>query len=241
MYNENIEFKGDMTMKNYIEENKRINEELKKLYEDNTEKFLELWKNCFEPEINKRIKEFEPLPKTINDFGIVDTKYYDTDNGILVIGKETRGWNYSLRNWLNTLAVKNVSIDKNDETKHPKMWYNIGRWAKLIHNPNQEISNLAFEKKEALSGLSYIAFTNINKLGGFERSGKSYQSLLKESFVVDMIIKEIEIIKPKFIVLCGINKDYFGDVDKSIKIVKMPHPSAMKSTEKMLQQLKEQL
>ena len=218
-----------------IEENIIINEKLQYLYGVNTKKYLKLWKKHY---------LYKKAPNTLNRFGIIDPEVFDTDNGILVVGKETRGCNYSLLDWVDILSTENVAIDTKDETKftkYPKMWYNIGRWAKLICNPELDIEKLVYEKKEALVGLSCIAFTNINKVGGGSASKKSFWELSKEPLVKEIVQKEIEIINPKYVVLCGIKKDYLDNTDKSIKIIEMPHPSAMKSTEKMLYELKKQL
>lgn len=234
MYNKNIKPKGEKTMIK-VEENIIINEKLQYLYGVNTKKYLKLWK--------KHYKD-QKAPNSLNNFGIIDPEIFDTDNGILVIGKETRGCNYDFLDWVNILSTENVTIDTKDKTiftKYPKMWYNIGRWAKLICNPELDIEKLVYEKKEALIGLSCIAFTNINKVGGGSTSKKPFWALSEENLVKEIIQEEIEIIKPKYIVLCGIKKEYLENTKRSIKIIEMPHPSAMKSTEKMLYELKKQL
>lgn len=242
--------KGEMAMIK-VEENKRINEDLKKLYEDNTEKFLELWKECFETEENKKAKDFETAPNRINEFGIIDPQKFDTDNGILVIGKETNGWSNKaytnpdeplFREWLYNMATTQ-EITGEIAKKHPQIWYNLGRWAKFIVNQETiDKQELLKEKKTALEGLGYIAFTNINKVRGKNSSKKEYKNLLQKNVVKKILIQEIEYIKPKVIILCGISEEYLKGINSSIKVIKMPHPSARNiSKSDMLQQLEEQL
>ena len=240
-----------------IKENKRINEDLKKLYEDKTKEFLKLWEDCFKG---------EKAPDRINEFGIIDTEKFDTEKRILVIGKETNGsswWKpniYPFLTWIKDDVINWKTDDgKTKETfpNHPNMWYNIGRWAKFMCNPTSNIEELIAEKKEALSGLSYIAYTNINKIGGYERSNERYRNLSKENEVIKLIIQEIETIKPKHIVLCD---DTFAHIlleeytkpeyKKHIqlknciinsKFIVMPHPAAQMKTDLMLHQLREKM
>ena len=215
-------------MKNY-DSNIEINSKLLKLYDENTRAFLELWNNCF-PKSNNP-------PTRINDFGIIDTEHFDKEKRVLFIAKETRGWNFSFLSWINTMASTRSS-----GTQYPRMWYNIGRWAKLICNSTCNIENLLSEKEESLSGLSYIAFTNLNKIGGFNISKKSYRDLIKNKLPFEILSKEIYIIKPNTIVLCGIKKRHVAFIDETIRVVEMPHPSARNiSNRNMLQQLKAQI
>lgn len=231
-----------------VEENKRINEDLKKLYKKNTAQFLELWKKHFKS---------ETAPKYINEFGIIDPEKFDTEKRILVIGKETNGeswWKpniYSFLKWL-----KEDVINKKDFPKHPNMWYVVGRLILLLENEDMYISINA-SKDETINALSRIAFTNINKIGGYNQSDERYRGLSQEQAVIKILIQEIEIIKPEIIILCDeyfaytlfreyikLDQKSFPQLKKCIvnnRFYTIPHPAARKSTEKMLQYLKEQL
>ena len=204
-----------------VAENKKKNCNLNKLYEENTEKFLQAWNRHY---------DFKS-PERINEFGIIDVENYDTDNGILFIAKETNGWDYSkgktFRSWVEDMA-KNNKVTGAIASKHPQIWYNLGRWAKFISNPKLDKSKLKEEKD--LSGLKSIAITNLNKAEGESVSGKAFWKLVEEDLVINILLQEIKIINPKTIVLCGIKKKYIPQViqniDQNIKIIEMPHPSA---------------
>lgn len=235
------------------EENIIINENLKKLYKTHTKEYLRMWSNHFYKKSGCQCR--------LNEFGIIDPEKFDAEKRILVIGKETRNWDYSyektFREWLYYLSSPSADLKGKDGTKYPRMWYNIGKWAKLICNPELQIKdnfkNLSNEKKDALEGLSYIAFTNINKVNGGSSSGESYRYLSEDSLAISLIIQEIELLKPNYIILCDkkfkeklFDKQYKDNtaLKKCIenkRVYIMPHPAARKSNLKMLEELKSQL
>lgn len=118
-----------------VERNREINNELSKLYLESSDLLIKLWKEATK----------ENAPERINEFGIVDEERYDADNGILFICKETNGWDDEdfnnklyFRNWMHDIT-KNGMPEGHHIRKHPQMWYNIGRWNRLIHNPEESI------------------------------------------------------------------------------------------------------
>ena len=62
--------------------NALINAKLKALYDEYTPAFLSAWSDAFE----------EAAPCRMNEFGIIDIRRYDPENGVLFIGRETNGW-----------------------------------------------------------------------------------------------------------------------------------------------------
>lgn len=218
--------------------NALINAKLKAEYEKYTSEFLEEWENAFG----------EVPPNRINEFGIIDISRYDTDNGILVIGRETNGWSNEdyengclFRGWIEEITKNGLPKGKHI-SKHPNMWYNIGRWIMLIETPQRSLEELSCEKASAINAIGSIAFTNINKVRGKEASKKEYHQLANTSVAVNLMKKEIEIINPKTIVCCGtarfvlpLLKDFSG------RVIIMPHSGARKNTIRMLESLKEEL
>lgn len=211
------------------EQNERINDQLRILYQQYENDHIAIWQKHFPNNANV----------IMNHFGIVDVEHYDTDNGVLFICKETRGYEgwdeKTFLEWLRDAVI----YQKNLGTKYPRMWYNLGRWAKLIREPNATIKTLANQKQEALSGLRYIAFTNINKVGGGSTSGKGFKSISKEAGVKELLAKEINEIEPKTVVVCGkgmVNMlaDVFEKFEGKFKIIEVPHPAARKSAKEML-------
>lgn len=63
--------------------NAEINEILRNEYYSFTVPFLTEWSAAFDKEVP---------PFRINEFGIIDEKRYDTDKGVLFVGKETNNW-----------------------------------------------------------------------------------------------------------------------------------------------------
>ena len=105
-------------------DNALINARLRKEYEATTESFLKVWSESFR----------ESPPFRMNEFGIIDIHKYDTDNGILFVGRETNGWDDEdykngclFRNWMREISQNGLD-DKGHIKQHPNMWYNIGRW-----------------------------------------------------------------------------------------------------------------
>ncbi len=224
------------------EKNQKINEALNRLYAEKTEAFLNEWKKHYGS---------DAVPNRINEFGIVDEEKYDAENGILFIAKETNGWDFSegvtFLTWLKDIAIKKDFPLDGIARKHPQTWYNIARWTKLIQNPETDPNELICLKKDALPALRSIAFTNISKVGGGSTSKDAFWSLVEsmreeDSVVFEILKKEIEIIVPKYIVLCGIQKDVLYCIEHSAKVIEMPHPSARTiSKEAMLSMLRSQL
>ena len=97
-----------------------------------------------------------------------------------------------------------------------------------------------------------MAFTNINKTGGGSQSRKEYRDLYKKDLVTEPVVDEIEIIKPKFIILCDrhfvaclcsrrITSPILNDYIDSHRLLVMPHPAARISKLKALELLSAKL
>ena len=185
----------------------------------------------------------EQGPDRLNLFGIVDEETYAD---ILFVGKETNGWGHEelekkdlFLPWLRD--VSDGKLRGENVSKHPQVWYNVGRWAKRIVQDGTT-EELLLQKGEALEGIKYIAFTNINKLWGHNASGKAYRQVKESAVAADMLQQEIKELNPKVIVLCGIEKEYVAHmVVENVKVIEMPHPSARKSKRDMLDLLEKQL
>lgn len=222
-----------------VKKNTEINEHLRSEYRSSTAAFLSEWAKAFAWDIP---------PCRINEFGIIDESKYDTDQGVLFICKETNGWRNEdyekgtlFRSWMESIT-KNGFGGGDHISQHPNMWYNIGRWAMLIKDPNASLTEIAKMKSSAVSAIGNIAFTNINKVRGKESSKREYHQLAKSRIAGDILRKEIEIINPRLIVCCG---TYYPVVDVvseyTGKIIAMPHPGARKGTIQMLSDLHRQL
>lgn len=234
-----------------IDVNKNIetNKKLKSLYKEYTVDFLEMWQKIYE----------EEAPCRINEFGIIDPEKYDSDNGILIICRETNGWNNQdfannclFLDWIRNITINGLSSEKGTVKKHPKIWYNIGRMAEIINGIT--IEEALKHKSEALKAVGTVAYTNINKVRGKEKSGKAYWSLFNEKLTTELLIKEIEIIKPKYIILCDKYYDKLSATNTDIecsptlleclqnnRLIIMPHPSSRMNLEKMFDLLIKQL
>jgi len=208
------------------------NKKLKKLYEKVSSEYIKAWEKKFNYD----------APTKLTTFGIVDAENYDTDNGILFIGKETRGEVSDFLSWLNTMATKFETLEDKDRTKPPQIWYNIGRWAKFIKNPKIDKKTLLSENEKAFEGLKFIAFTNINKVYGGSSSKNEFLELAEEPIVREILQQEIRIISPKTIVICGTGlKNTLKEIKTNARIIEMPHPSARIKKENMIKQLELQL
>ena len=220
------------------EQNENTNKLLDELYAQHTPKFLNAWSAAFD----------EPAPCRINTFGIIDTARYPTENGILFIGRETNGWDdkdyqsgHLFREWLCDISQKGIR-DRGEVSKHPNMWYNIGRWALMLQSPEIPIEILADIKEEAVTALGAVAFTNVNKVRGKSNAGTAYYKLAQTDLAKELLQKEVEIIRPKLIVTCGtyhVARDILSDYPG--KIISMCHPAARKSKKSMLQELQKQI
>ncbi len=221
------------------EENKRINNRLQEQYISVTDDFLAEWKQAFPSEV---------APSRINEFGIIDEERYDTDNGILFIGKETNGWSNEdyengclFRGWMEDIS-RNGLEGRGHIKKHPNMWYNIGRWATLIEKPDAPLNEIASMRNEAIRAIGKIAFTNVNKVRGYNSSRGEYQLLAYSPTVVEILKREIAIINPKVIVCCGTCRPVMQLIPEyKGKIILMPHSGARKKTIDMLLDLQKQL
>lgn len=222
-------------------ENAMINANLSVLYEEYTEKILNEWALAFP-------NDEEGKPCRINEFGIIDIHKYDTTNGILFVGRETNGWKNSdyadnclFRDWMNDITCNGLA-NRGHITQHPNMWYNIGRWAMLLTDPEKSIVEIAQAKAEAISAIGNIAFTNVNKVRGFNSSGKEYFQLAQSPVVKELLRKEIEIINPKIIVCCGTTRPVCPLPENfSGELYAMPHPGARTNKSLMLLDLKQQI
>lgn len=218
--------------------NALINAKLKALYEQYTPEFLSAWETAFKCS----------APCRMNEFGIIDTHRYNADKAILFIGRETNGWSDEeykngclFRDWMHDISRNGIK-GRGHVSRHPNMWYNIGRWALLIQSPDTSIDELANAKDEAVDALGTIAFTNVNKVRGKNKIGKEYNELAYTDIVKELIQKEVAIINPKIIVTCGTWRPVSSFLpDFKGQIICMNHPGARKSSRKMLQELQAQL
>lgn len=227
-----------------IKLNKDINKKLSELYVENTSEFLNEYKNSF--------KDIE-LPNRINDFGIIDVEKYNSDNGILVIGKETNGWDTRdfengllFRNWLNDISINGIT-DKEHISNHPNMWYNIGRWLLAVNEQNRNVEEIAELKQEVIPQLGTMAYTNINKVRGKGHSGTEYEEIAYSDIAGVVLREEISIIKPKVIICCGTWRPFchhlnYDELESlGCKILCMPHPTCRRNKVEMLKDLRSQL
>ena len=230
-------------------ENEKINKDLKELYSKYTFEFLKEWKECYGQE----------PPSRMNEFGIIDVEKYDAENGILVIGRETNGvegWfennsdNDLFINWMHYISVEKCGLPK-----RPNIWYNTARYIMTVRGEKEK--SLTCDNKDLIPELGTMAFTNINKVGGGSSSGKSYWKLYEKDIVIELLVKEIEIIKPKYIILCDRYFEKFLTVENAARFVGKDsalekcikngrffvayHPAARMSKEKMLDKLENQL
>lgn len=220
------------------ETNSAINAKLRTEYLNATDEMLVEWGAAFG----------ETPPCRINEFGIIDEERYDADHGILFICRETNGWSDKdyqsgclFRGWMQDISRTGLE-GRGHVQRHPNMWYNIGRWIALIHNPSVSFADVSGMRASAITEIGKIAYTNVNKVRGKEGIGKEYYQLAGTKVVGDMLKREIEIINPKIIVCCGTEYPVVDLIPNySGKIIKMPHPGARKSTASMLQMLHSQL
>lgn len=222
-----------------VERNRSINQALCHLYESYREDYLAAYRHVF--------NDPEP-PKRINEFGIIDVNRYDTDAGILFIAKETNGWSnedfksgHLFRDWVEDIS-KNGVVGKGHVQRHPGMWYNLGRWALYLNGSERDINTIASYRKEALPALGTIAFTNLNKVRGWEQSRREYAKLSGADISAQLLREELELLRPKIVVCCGTvaafrnhAPAYFGTV------INMPHPAARIRPVEMLRHMAAQL
>lgn len=224
-----------------VARNNETNRKLSELYESYTQEFLKEYEVAFE----------KPAPPRINEFGIIDVEKYDTDNGILFVGKETNHWDDKdflngnlFRAWMQDISRNGLSGHGETVEKHPTIWYNTGRWAEAILHPEKSADEISDMKHEALFSIGNIAITNINKVRGGNCSQKSYYKIAYSDVAGKVLRKEIEILKPKIIVTMGTFRPFCYHVqqlnifDNGTTIITMPHASARKSKKEMLSYIK---
>lgn len=219
--------------------NEAINASLRRAYSACTEDYLAEWRRAF---------SCETTPERINEFGIIDPQRYDTDRGILFICRETNGWSDEtyqkqllFRAWMEEITQKGLA-GRDHIRIHPNMWYNIGRWVTLIEDPALPLADIVGMKDAAIRAIGRIAFTNVNKVRGYNSSRTEYNRIARSAVAETLLQTEIEIIAPKIIVCCGTSKTVLCCIPHySGKIIQMPHPGARKRTCTMLAELKRQL
>lgn len=221
-----------------VDKNIEFNRGLSALYEEKTKDFLCEWRKAFQGS----------APPRLNVFGIIDEEKYDADNGILFIGKETNEWDDKdfaaenfFRPWLRSISLHGLEGHGSVKT-HPNMWYNVGRWAMLLQQPERDLQEIANQKYAALEALGTIAFTNINKARGKNASKKEYYKLAYSEIAGSVLKKELDILKPSTIVCCGTYREFVHHIsDYPGKIIDMPHPAARKSKLSLLNELRSQI
>lgn len=225
----------------HVEENRRINQALSTLYEAYCQEYLAAYRRIF-------ARQNTDPPCRINEFGIIDEERYDTDAGVLFVARETNGWsNQEFKNgslvctWLKGIS-KEGTAGKGHVQTHPRMWYNIGRWAMYLNGTNRTIDELAALKGPVLPALGTIAFTNLNKVRGMDHAGKEYRALAGTEISGRLLRAELELLRPKTVVCCG-TVGYFRAhaPEFSGTVISMPHPAARIRSAQMLRQLAMQL
>ena len=225
--------------------NKELNQKLKNLYGRMADGFLAEYE-----------KAFGDKAPCINEFGIADEESYDADNGIFVILKETNGWSdkdfresLTYKDFVYSLIEKGNGINdgrKKAERVQMNMWYNLGRWIYAIMNPQKPTVEIAEMYNEALKSLGAAAYTNVNKVRGYEHSGKEFYKLAKTVPVLQTLKEEVEILKPKVILFCGtariLGDDFIGELKQNgCKVLEIWHPAARKSKLEMIEIVKKQM
>ena len=125
--------------------------------------------------------------------------------------------------------------------KHPKMWYNLGRWIALLRQPTLPNEKLASMKRETIDQLRTVAYTNLNKVRGSAGAGKEYNTLLQASVVAETLRREVAILQPHTVLCCGTYEAVKAALPDFVgRLISMPHPGAFKSTNSMLEQLRRQ-
>lgn len=221
----------------HVEENGRINQALRDLYNAYSQEYLAAYRSIF-----ARL-DTDP-PCRINEFGIIDEERYDTDAGVLFVARENNGWSNEefedgslVRGWLEGIS-KEGTDGKGHVQTYPRMWYNIGRWAMYLNGAEQSIEELAALKGPVLPALGTIAFTNLNKVRGYSRAGKEYRALAGAEISGRLLRAELELLRPKTVVCCG-TVGYFQThaPEFSGTVIGMPHPTARIGSAQMLRQL----
>lgn len=228
-----------------IKRNAELNRQFRELYQRVEPEFLD--------EYEKWYGERKPF---LLDFGIIDEKYYDADNGILIVLKEARDWNFEkdgrevylglVRCIANEGNGVNAGREKKNRVKM-NMWYNLGRWIAAIKYPDKSIEEIAKMKNDALQMLNIAATTNINKVTGGASSGAKYDNLAKSDIAVRTFKEEVSILNPKYIIFCQTQwwflDEYLDELrGQGRKLIEMCHPAYWgKTTIEMIKRIKGQL
>ena len=218
-----------------VEKNKSLNKQLSDMYDKYAEEFLR--------EYAKDFNDKNPPPR-IHRFGIVDEECFDTDFKVLFIAKEPNGGgnDWVFLDWLRDGTRRGELIGR--AKQYPTTWYNIGRWASLIFNPEQDIKNLISKKSEALNAITKIAFTNVNKVKGDSSSKRPYNNLAFSNIAIKVLSEEIKILKPHLIICCGTEhtvKKAISELAFHCHLITMPHPAAKISKLYLIEELKKNL
>ncbi len=221
-----------------INRNIQINAALSALYVKYSAPCLEAYRDAFS----------DPTPPCrINEFGIVDVSRYDADNGVLFLAKETNDWSnqefedgYYFREWMHRMSQEGVGWHEHIK-RHPTMWYNMGRWAMCLNDPNRDLSYIRSCANEAVLHLGTVAYTNVNKVRGYSSSGKEYWEMAMAPVSGELLRAELEVLKPKTVVCCGTHWLFCHHAPEfKGTVINMPHPGAYKSVLSMLESLREQ-
>lgn len=229
-----------------VEKNEKTNEQLRKLYQRVQPDFLDEYEKCY--------GERKPF---LLDFGIVDEKQYDKDNGILIVLKEARDWNFEKDGREDYLELvrgiankgNGVNAGREEKQDHVKMnmWYNLGRWITAINDPQKPTEEIAEMYGDALQALNTAAITNINKISGGARSDSQYDNLAKSDIAVGTFKEEVSILNPKYIIFCQTQwwflDEYLDELrGQGRKLIEMCHPAYWgKTTIEMIKRIKGQL
>ena len=216
-----------------VEKNAQVNRALSGLYETYQEACLDEYRSAF--------GDPEP-PCRINEFGIIDVNRYDMEAGVLFVARETNGWSNEdfrsgclFRGWLEGISRDGLS-GKGHVQRHPNMWYNLGRWALYLNGEERDINAIASSRQGALQALGTVAFTNLNKVRGLERSGRAYRALAGSALSGQLLREELELLRPRTVVCCGTSAAFRAHAPEFPgTVISMPHPAARISTVAMLE------
>lgn len=228
-----------------------VNRRLKALYERSERAFLQVYREAFQDE-EEGVRVLE--------YGIVDPERFDEDRRILVVAKEPGTWNEKQREnisndykeWLAEASRAERPKEVERFPKTPTMWYNLGRWIRLIRHPETDLEALAREKGSVLRELGYVAFTNINKVRGRRTpegkiaSGSAFRAVAGSPIAQQVLLEELRLIRPRIVILCGtagvVDQDFWKEVKAArIKVIAMCHPAAPVKKVTLLRQVREKL
>ena len=158
----------------------------------------------------------------------------------LEMSKEQLRQRLDRQQWFDIERTMNVN-------RHPNMWYALGRWLLYYEQMQKDENNNDFEHiaeakhGDLIKAIGGCAITNINKVYGKESSGKEFRGLAKKIFIQNVLLQEIEIIKPKTIFMCGVTLPKGFQPNTNQTIIKLEHAGSRKSTNTLLSMLKDTL